>query len=433
MSDEIRPGSLSCLIAGAAFAVGLAVLAVRLKAVQVDSAADYNYRGTQQAERRILTSGVRGRILDRNGVALADNVSSVSVVLLAERFQRRTWTATAEEIRREIDRVAATVGRPSTVTDAGIARHLRQRLSCPLVVWKDLAPDELARFAERSDDFPGFALDETVERVYPNGSLAAHLIGHVGRGRGESQAGDARFNFFESELRGRAGLESFYDSYLRGMSGEDRALVDSRGYAIRRWPVVAAKRGPDLRTTIDARLQAAVEEQLVGCRAACVVVDPRNGDVLAMASSPTFDLNGLVPVFTEARRKELLDDPLKPLLNRAAGGSYAPGSTFKPITALAALGEGLDAGEPYACTGTYEIGGMRIRCARTWGHGETDLRAALRDSCNTYFCSLGVRIGTNALVRAARAFGIGTRTGIDFVEDAPGVVPDGAWKQAKYG
>lgn len=433
MADVRRPSAFYCMAVAASVVVGLIVLAVRLKTIQIDSAAAYNYRKARQAERRIGTGGLRGRILDRHGAALAENRPSESLVLFVEHFQGRTYGAMTNEIRAAIARLSRVVGRSPSVTDAAVLRHLKRERACPLTLLRNLSADELARFLEHADAFPGFAVDETVDRVYPFGPMAAHVIGHVGRGRGDIQAGDERFDFVENEFRGRGGLESYYDSYLRGMSGEDRVLVDSHGYAIRRWTVVAPKKGPDLKTTLDAALQQAVERELEGCCGACVVVDPRTGDVLAMASAPSYDLNTLVPVFTESHRSALLADPLKPLLNRAAGGSYAPGSTFKPVTALAALAAGVSPRRTVPCTGVFEIGGMRIHCARRWGHGDMDLAQALRESCNPYFCSQGVHVGTNALVRAARAFGLGARTGIDFALDAPGVVPDGVWKEARYG
>ena len=187
--------------------------------------------------------------------------------------------------------------------------------------------------------------------------------------------------------------------------------------------------GPDLALTLDLRVQRAAERVLEGCCGACVVMDPRNGDVLAFASAPGFDPNDFVPRLSEERYAAMRADPAKPLLNRASGGTYAPGSTFKPVVALAALSLGVPPEAAYECTGVFILGEMRLRCASRWGHGVIDMRHALMKSCNPYFCNLGMEAGTNAVIAAAREFGLGAKTGIDFGVDAAGVVPDAEWKQ----
>ncbi|MBO7721353.1 MAG: penicillin-binding protein 2 [Kiritimatiellae bacterium] len=425
-------GRLSCCALAMAFIVGLLHLAVRLREVQVVEAADYGYILGRQAERRVQTGGTRGRIFDRNGSVLADNRESVSIICRPSFFKKRTWDEIASGIIAAISNVESVVGRPSPVTAKDVRRHIARSLAMPLPVWRDVDDGELARFSERESEFPGFAAEVVAERVYPQRRLAAHLLGYVGRDRGESVAGDEKFNFFLPELRGRSGIEHYYDGFLIGVPGERKLLVDARGFTIREWTVVEAKKGPDLRLTIDSGVQRAVERQLRGEIGACVVLDPRNGEVLAMASAPGFDPNDFVPVLRTEVYERFAGDPSKPLLNRATGGAFAPGSTFKPITALAGLRAGYPETAEYNCDGVYQLGMMRIHCARRWGHGELDLRRALMKSCNPFFCNLGMDIGTNALIAAARDFGLGRRTGVDFGVDSPGVVPDGEWKLRKY-
>ena len=430
--DDAIVSDLSCWVTAAIFVIGLAILAFRLREVQVVDVADYNYANARQSVRRVQTDGSRGRILDRDGRPLAANRRSVSIVCDACTFQKRTWDETTAAITAAVGKVAATIGRASPLTAAAVARHVNQSLAMPLTVWRDVDFTTLARFSEHEADFPGFWCRETEERVYPNGSLAAHLLGYVGRDRGEGESGDEKFNFFYPEMRGRAGLEIYYDSFLRGVSGERQLLVDARGFAIREWTVVEAKAGPDLRLTLDSGIQAAVERELKGCKGACVVLDPRNGDVLAMASSPTFDPNAFVPTLPAELYRRYAGDPAKPLLNRACGGAYAPGSTFKPVTALAGLAAGISESAEYDCSGVFVFGGMHLHCARRWGHGPLDMRTALKESCNAYFCHLGATVGTNALISAAQAFGLGARTGIDFGVDMAGTVPDADWKRRVY-
>lgn len=432
MNRDERPVSRQpCLVLALVFIAGLLHLAVRLWDMQVADAAEYGYASARQSIRRVQVGGRRGRIIDRGGRALADNRPVLSVVCNPSEFQRHTWEETADEIERAVGRVAEIIGRPSALDAKAIRRHVNQSLAMPLFAWRDLTEDELARFAEHELDFSGFSILETMERTYPQQALAAHLLGYVGRDRGGGEAGDEKFAFFVPELRGRAGLEYYYDCFLRGVPGERKVLVDARGFAIREWTVLEEQQGPDLQLTLDIGLQREVERQLAGVRGACVVIDPRTGDVLALASAPGFNPNDFVPVLRQDLYSRYADDPARPLLNRAAAGAYAPGSTFKPIVALAGLALGFPADQRYTCTGIFELGAMKLHCARRWGHGEIDLRHALMNSCNPYFCNMGLDIGTNAIITAARAFGLGSKTGIDLSVDMAGTVPDGQWKQTQ--
>lgn len=424
---------VACLVLAAVFVIGLLHLAFRIYEVQVIEAADYGYASARQSIRRVQVGGERGRILDRNGCELAGNRTSVSIACHPARFQKRTWEATVDGILLACSNVAETIGQPLAIDRSVVRRHINQSLAMPLFVWRDIGADELARFAEQGCESLGFSIEETEERTYPQGPLAAHLLGYVGRDRGDAVAGDEKFNFFAPELRGRAGIEHYYDSFLRGVSGERKLLVDARGFAIRTWTVVEPKRGPDLRLTLDVDIQREADRQLSGLKGACAVIDPRNGDVLALASAPGFDPNEFVPVLGRELYERYTSDPNKPLLNRACGGAYAPGSTFKPVVALAALSLGVPADIRYNCTGVFELGPMKLHCASRWGHGSLDLRHALMKSCNPYFCNLGFDVGTNAVCRAAEAFGLGSKTGLDFGVDMSGTVPDAEWKTRMYG
>ena len=431
--DESSVGTLACWLVAAMFAVGFVHLVANLRDVQVTGAADYNYASSRQSVRRVQTAGLRGRILGRGGEILAGNRPSLSIVCLPESFEKRSWSNTVAAIGRAVEAVGVAIGLKSPLTERAISRHVSQSLALPLFVWRDVGEKELAFFCEHERDFPGFAVMETAERTYPGGALASHVVGYVGRDRGEALAGDEKFSYFASEMRGRSGLEAYYDGFLRGVPGERKLLVDARGFAIRGWTVVDSQPGPDLVTTLDLRVQRAAELQLRGEKGACVVMDPRNGEVLALASAPGFDLNAFVPALSSATYARYTEDPAKPLLNRACGGAYAPGSTFKPVTALAALLAGYPPDEEYNCTGSFACGGMTLHCMSRWGHGPLDVRHALMKSCNPFFCNLGMGIGTNAFRRAARAFGLGARTGLDLGVDRAGVVPDGEWKMRTYG
>ena len=412
---------------------GLLHLGVRLYDVQVRGAADYSYASARQSIRRVQVAGVRGRILDRRGRVLAGNRSALSITCSPEDFQRRTWEGTVDAICAAVSNASVVVGLPVSLKREAVRRHVNQRLARPLVIWRDIGEIPAARFAEHANELRGFELEETTERTYPQGACAAHLLGYVGRDRTESEAGDIKYSFYSQDLCGRAGLENYYDSFLRGVSGESEVTVDARGFAISERMVTVPQGGPDLALTIDLRIQRAAERQLAGVRGACVVLDPRQGDVLALASAPGFNPNDFVPVLRSDVYRRYADDPDKPLLNRACGGAYAPGSTFKPVVALAALTLGVPPSVRYSCSGHFEIGEMDLRCSSRWGHGDLDLQQALMKSCNPYFCNLGLDIGTNAILKAAAAFGLGRKTGLDFGVDRAGLLPDAAWKERTYG
>lgn len=439
----MRTSPIFMVFLGAVFTLGIAVLAADLWRLQVVDVADFREDQHRQNTRSILIPGMRGRILDASGRVLADSRPSRVIVCRPERFAARGGvTNIAMAVEAEIERLSSAlrIARPPALTRARIARHLKESSALPIYIWRDLDDTALARFAEHAEEFPGFDEIVRAERTYPFGTLAAHIIGYVGHDRPEQDSVANAAHYWEPDLKGRSGLEARYDGYLAGVTGERRVLVDARGFKPRNAeqsddapPLRPPADGLDLTLTIDAPLQYALERQLRGVMGAGVVLDPRTGAVLAIASSPTFNPNEFIPVLSQERYRALADDPSHPLLNRAVSGTYAPGSTFKPITALAGLDSGIDPEAEYDCRGVFALGAFRLHCWDRYGHGEISLHRALRDSCNTYFCNLGRTIGTNALARTAREFGLGAKTGIDLGAEAPGVVPDADWKRSHGG
>ena len=429
---ECRVSRLFLLSLGVVFAAGFAVLAFSLYGVQVTGSAEFNKQSENQSVRRMLVPGARGRILDRRGRVLAGNRPSYCIECYLNELQRRGgWSNTVNAVDEALDRLASVVKVPRQKTRAAIERHVRQELAVPFEVYHDIDLDALARFAENFRDFPAFSETVRFERTYPTG-CAFHLVGSVKWDRPEfasaAEGGEGAPHFYAKENRGRFGLERRYDSFLVGASGERLILVDARGYRHGSWNGRRAAAGPDLALTVDIDIQRALERELAGSVGAGVVLDPRNGAVLALASAPTFDANEFVPGISPEVYARLRADPRKPLLNRAVSEYYAPGSTFKPITALAALAEHLDPAEEYDCTGLYSIGEWHLRCSSRWGHGPISMRRALEKSCNSYFCYIGHRTGIGAIGEAARRFGLGARTGIDLDGEKPGTVPDEEWK-----
>ena len=423
----------SILALAALFALGLAELALELHHVQVVDVAAFKADLAQQATRRMRKPGIRGRILDAKGGVLAESRARRDIVCDLSTFLKSGRLAnTVTAVDDAITRLADALGfdRPASLTTERISRHMRTQSAVPLCVWRDLDETSLARFEERAASFPGFSVEAHAERIYPRGTFAAHLVGYTGRDRGTEDTDDVRMLAYELEMKGRAGLEAFYDDYLAGVAGAVRIPVDARGFkprgvardniALGEMEERAAQDGLDLELTIDPDLQTIVEKQLVGVRGACVALDPRNGAVLALASAPTFNPNDFVPFVSAKRYRELSEDPDHPLLNRATAGLYAPGSTFKPVTALAAFRAGINPQDEYECTGVYKLGDMRLHCWNRWGQGPMDLHHAIEQSCNPYFARLGYLMGTNTLFRAAREFGFEAKTGIDYAPERSG-------------
>ena len=419
-------------ILAALFVAGFVELAVSLYNVQVVNVAEFKRNLAHQATRRVRKPGIRGKILDCKGGVIAESRARRDIVCdLAEFRKNGSISNTVVAVEQEIARLAGALGvdRPEALTPRRSVRHIRTASAIPMCVWRDLDESILARFEERAVAFPGFAVESHAERIYPRGTFAAHLVGYTGRDR-DLDDEDAYMLAYELEMKGRSGLEAFYNDYLAGVAGAVRIPVDARGFkprgatkdniSLEETPERNPQNGLDLHTTIDPDIQSVAERQFDGVRGACVVLDPRDGAVLAMVSAPAFNPNDFVPFVSAKRYKELSEDPDRPLLNRATAGLYIPGSTFKPVTAIAALNSGFKAQDDYECTGVYNLGTMKLRCWSRWGQGHLNMRGALEQSCNPYFARLGYLIGSNTLFKTARDFGFDAKTGIDFAPDYAG-------------
>jgi penicillin-binding protein 2 len=313
-----------------------------------------------------------------------------------------------------------------------------RRTPLPLVAWRDL--DETAWRASWSmpADFPGAALTVEPVRIYPHGASACHLLGYVGRADPltlPDLTGDTpeKYHYYLPEMAGKSGVEKRLDGVLRANAGGKLEIqVDVAGFKFDEVSQRLPGKGSDVVLAVDARIQRAAEAALVGERGAAVVIDPRNGDVLALTSAPGYDPNDFVPSVPAKIWNALLKDAARPLYNRATGGEYAPGSTFKPVTLLAALQSGQVAADTrFSCPGYFDLGSARFRCWQHWGHGSLDLQAAIRYSCNVYLFHSALVCGPEAVQAMARTCGFGRKTEISLDFERPGLVPDQAWKRAE--
>ena len=414
---------------GALMLAGLAFLGWRLHGFQVRDNALYEGSQNRISLRRVRLPATRGRILDRNGAVLADNRPSWCVAFYIEELRAAgPWSNTVNRVDAEIDRTAAFLGREREVSRKGIARHVETSRPIPLVAFSDLTDRELARFCEWDDPPPGTEVFVRAARVYPEKDLACHVVGYVGRGEpkppppGEypDEFDPARFNYFFHDLEGRSGVERTCDAALAGRGGLETLRIDAIGYEREVYPEIEPEPGRDVVLALDAALQREVERALGTNRAAAVVLDVRNGDILALATAPRYDLSRFTPTVPASYWEALSADPRSPLLNRAASGRYAPGSVVKPAVALAALRAGAIAPDTLIdCEGKLVFGhdpeGREIAIRCTGWHGEIDVRHALAVSCNPFFNETGIRLGWEPGLREtydALGFGHAPRIGI---------------------
>ncbi len=414
------------------FGLAFLFLAYALYHVQVVQSSAFSNDQARQSIRRVQVPGARGKIFDRNGVCLAENRASYCIAYYVEELRKRgKWINTINAVSEDIDKLAGVLGVPRELSYAAVSNHVIRSLPMPLIAWKDVDQVTLARWAENADQFPGVDVYVQPERFYPEKMLAVHLLGYVRRDRPRPRPGEEA-HFYLPEMYGKIGLEGYYNEWLTGQLGEQLIRVDARGYKHKVWEGEPAIPGRDLHLTLDVAIQRALEAALFDKRGAGVVIDPRNGEILAMASMPTFDPNEFIPVIRQGLWKRLTEDEHHPLFNRAIQGRYAPGSIFKPVTAFAALGQsGFDTNLLYTCTGTFELGTMRLKCWDTYGHHEIALRRAIEQSCNSFFCNLGHTVGYPAIFAQAEAFGLGSKTGIDLPDESSGLLPDEKWKLAR--
>jgi penicillin-binding protein 2 len=417
---------------------GFVLLAAVLWRMQVGHAARYASSLDQQSVRAVRLPALRGRLFDRHGVCLADNRSSYNVAVYIEELRTfgRRGVPIADRVSNAVARAAAAAGQPYPLTRTRILDHLYRRKPLPLTAWRDVNDTVLARLGESLDRLPGVDIAVEAVRVYPQGALAAHALGYVGRAEDRPEAeGEETYDYYLPDMTGKAGLEKRFDPFLSGRAGGRLVRVDASGYQHGELGYRPPTPGGDLLLTLDARIQRLAEDAIADASVpgAVVVLDPRCGDVLALASSPGFDPNDFSPAVPARVWNALLRDPRRPLINRATKGVYPPGSIFKPVVALAALSSGrLSPAEIFSCDGRFEMGNRAFACYLSIAHGPVNLRRALEVSCNVYFYQAGLRAGPEEIGSMAAAFGLGELTGLE-IEENRGVLPGPEWKRRVLG
>ena len=447
-SNEFRVGVLaSVMLAGFLLLVG------KLWYVQVARGEEYTARIRNSSQVNVRLPAVRGEIIDRNGIPLARNRASLAVEFYLPEMVRdyrarygevpmRTYRTTVrgmmtEKSEPDIVKIVNDTIIPR-LTQLGLARdynanqlrlHYRNNTEVPYTYIEELDFDTMARFAEHDVGLAGVNVTVRPVRRYVYGALGSHLLGYVGVPNEIDKEEASQLNFYQPDTEGKAQIELALDAELKGVAGARVLQRNAKGQIegeIGRQPPV---QGNSVQLTIDARIQYITEKALraVG-RAAAVVVDPRNGDILAMASVPSYDPNSFIPAISAAGWNELTQDATDPLINRALS-AYAPGSTYKIPVALAGLRAELE-DRRFNCSGGVQYGNKMMACwiaSKNGAHGTLDLQSAIRVSCNAFFYQYGNAAGIDQIVAVGNMLGLGQKSGLPLSGEASGILPGPEW------
>ena len=430
LEQELRRFRGRLLVAAAAVLVGLGLIAARMVWLQV---VRHDELATQAEANRIAVVPVvpnRGLIVDRNGVVLASNYSAYTLEIAPGR---------GVDLEALIDELATVV--EIAPRDRRRFKRLQEEMkgADSLPIRTKLSDEEVARFLAQRFRFPGVDIRARLFRHYPLGETGSHLLGYIGRINPAEKAAmedwpeERQGNYRGTAYIGKLGLEQRYEDPLHGITGFEEVETSAGGRAVRRLKSHPPTPGDKLVLSVDIRLQALVEDMFGERRGALVALDPRNGEVLAFVSKPTFDPNLFVDGIDSDSWRELNESIDKPLLNRALRGTYPPGSTFKPFMAMAALTSGKRGASAIVNDGgTFTFGNHVFRSHGDKGLGPVDMHRSIVKSSNVYYYSLANEMGVDLMHEHLSPFGFGLRTGIDLESEVTGVLPSTEWKKRYY-
>ena len=424
--EEYRLFRSRAIFAAFVVLVALSLIIVRLVYLQVNNYEHYTVLSKENYQKSIPIPPVRGLIYDRNGVVMADNHIEYVIEAIEDEIEDMDGS-----LKRLMQLLPIT---SQEVTKFKQKLRVNSRF-LPVVLRNNLTEKEIAIFSANRFRFSGFKVSVRMQRNYPLGSVASHLLGYVGRiDKKDLETLDLQ-NYAGTTHIGKSGVENYYETRLHGKAGYELTEVDAHGKPQLKLADEAPITGEDIFLSIDLELQIKAEELLSEHNGAVVAIDPRNGEILAMASMPSFDPNLFVDGISYSNYNSLRDDIDRPLYNRALQGAYPPGSTIKPMARIAGLNEGVvtPSSSIYA-KGFYQIPGNRhrFRCWKKEGHGHISLNRAIYQSCDVYFYDLAFRMGIKRYSTAMKRFGFGSPTGIDLPHEGSGLMPTAEWKRKRY-
>ncbi len=427
-----REPSKPRLISRRALALGggklalIGVLAGRLYYLQVLEAGRYTMLSDKNRISIRILAPPRGHILDRFGVEMATNAPTYRVEVVAE--QAGNVSATLDALAKLIP-----------ITDSERRRVMREvrrkHKFVPVVVCDKLSWNEMARIELNTFQLPGVSSAQGLTRTYPFGKTASHLVGYVAAVGENDLTGDDPLLELPDFRVGRNGIEKAYDLELRGVAGTSQLEVNAVGRVVRELARKAGTPGHNVVLGVDMALQDAAERACAAQgSASCVVMDAWTGEVLALVSTPSYDPTAFSAGLSSAEWKDLVTDPQRPLSNKSISGIYAPGSTFKPLMAVAGLEDGvISADTEFFCPGTFHLGDTVFHCWKKGGHGHLSVRRAIKESCDVFFYNLANLLGIDRMAAMARRFGLGETLGIEIPGERAGLIPTTAWKKATTG
>ncbi|MDY0361619.1 MAG: penicillin-binding protein 2 [Desulforegulaceae bacterium] len=400
------------------------ILGLRLFWLQVINGENYRKLSINNSVRIQRIAPARGLIFDRNEKLIVDNRPSFNVKIVPK---------DAGSIDELLDRLCQIIE-----ISEDTAKELKNaQIYTPfkaITIADDVDRDVVAKIETNQFFLPGTFISVEPKRDYLFPGIASHVIGYLGEADTDFLRSKKNIPLRVGDYVGKSGIEKKFEDYLRGEYGGAQVEVNARGKIMQVISEIPPTPGDNITLTIDLELQKYAVELLGEEAGAVVAMDPNSGEVLCMASTPVFNENLFVTGMTDLQWKELIENPLRPLENKAIQGKYPPGSVFKMIPAAAGLEEELiTADEKYFCSGRYFYGDRFFRCWNKYGHGNINIKEALIESCDVYFYKLGIKLGVDKLAEYARLFGLGSKTGIEIDNEEAGIVPDSKWKMQKFG
>ena len=408
-------GQRRVMVMFAVVCVALVAIVCQLWYLQVLEGGRFQEASDKNRIRIRPVAAPRGILFDRTGAPLVDNRPAFTLSLIPR------------ELERDVARRDASLGRLSALMHIPYQELLDAvtRVSpesfLPVRLRRGLTMEDVAKVEEWKLELPGVIVEVEPQRAYPTSRFAAHLLGYV-REASDEQLKGGRYR--RGDMVGQSGLERLLDEFLRGKDGGERIEVDAMGRPVRLIQSTEPHPGAQVITTVDRRIQEAAERAMDGHAGSVVVMDPRNGDVLAMVSTPAFEIDQFTGTIQADAWRRVVQDPDHPLLNRTIQSMYAPGSIFKIVVAAAGLQEGsITPGDRTHCTGEFQLGTWTFKDWKKEGHGTVDLMGAMRHSCNVYFYEKGLKITGPVIAKYAGMFGLGRPTGIDLLGERFGLIP----------
>ncbi len=402
-----------------------AILLIRLFYLQILEGDEFRRLSENNSIRLQSVDAPRGLIFDTADRLLVDNRPSFDLSIIPQ---------DAKPLNETVKKLSRFLNVPAEEFLKKIKAGNGRRLYKPVLLKQDIGRNAMAAVEVHKFDLPGVVIDIRAVRHYLNLQRASHLIGYLGEINAKELQSDLYQACKGGDYIGKFGVEKAYENQLRGKRGGRQVEVNVKGQVVRVLKMVDARPGLNLNLTIDLPLQEKAEELLSDKAGAVVAMDPNTGYILVMASNPAFDQNDFVSGLSHAQWNALTSNPDRPMENKAIQAEYPPASTYKIITAIAALEEGvIDETTQFYCPGHFAFGDRVFRCWKKTGHGEVDIYRALAESCDVYFYQVGLAVGVDKLAQYAKAFGLGSPTGIRLDNEARGLIPTSDWKIKRLG